>query len=183
MYYYSFEDEHHLKLHLVKSVPPVSWYFEVQQEVILKIKTILMTLRTYSVTCGVSFEVFCSKYFWSKYFCGVSLEVSCSTYFCLKYPCQTYFYLKYPRSKYPCKKNPCSKYFCSKHSCSKYLSSKYPCSKYPCSKTFMFKISLLKMSQQQVPRGGIFVVVFFKHYKMALWPISKTYEVNYAYLQ
>ena len=46
----------------------------------------------------------------------------------------------------------------------------------------MFKISLLKMSQQHVPRGGIFVVVFFKHYKMALWPISKTYEVNYAYL-
>ena len=87
MYFYSFEDEHHLNLHLVKSVPPVSWYFEVQQEVILKIKTILMTLRTYFVTCGVSFEVFCSKYF-----CGVSLEVSCSTY----------FYLKYPRSKYPC---------------------------------------------------------------------------------
>ena len=125
MYFYSFEDEHHLNLHLVKSVPPVSWYFEVQQEVILKIKTILMTLRKYSVTCGVS------------------LEVSCSKYFC----------------------------------------SKYPSSKYPCSKTFMFKISLLKMSQQHVPRGGIFVVVFFKHYKMALWPISKTYEVNYAYLQ
>ena len=39
MYFYSFEDEHHLNLHLVKSVPPVSWYFEVQQEVILKIKT------------------------------------------------------------------------------------------------------------------------------------------------
>ena len=118
----------------------------------------------------VSLEVSCSRYFYLKY--------PCQTYFYLKYPCQTYFYLKYPRSKYPC-----SKYFCSKHSCSKYLSSKYPCSKYPCSKTFMFKISLLKMSQQHVPRGGIFVVVFFKHYKMALWPISKTYEVNYAYLQ